>query len=160
MVNRLVAVLAVMTGAPQQAAHPLHTTLTTVEWHAETAALQVAVRVFSQDLSDAIARQHGNPMTPPTSDAAACRYARAALQVREASGRALVITRCEVAHSADVTWIHLAAPAATPAGVRILNAFLFEVFSDQINVVQTNLQGRARTLLFTAGDQMKELTGV
>jgi hypothetical protein len=56
-----------------------------------------------------------------------------------------------------VTWIRLEAPTADPTGFRLLNAFLFELFDDQVNVVQATLRGRMRTMLFTRGDGPKPI---
>lgn len=138
-------------------AHPLHTTLTTVLWHGERHELEIAVRVFTQDLSDALARAR------PTSggaafDVAACRYATTALSIQSAGGTTLAAARCGVERTADVTWIRLSIPAGRAVGLRMRSAFLFECFSDQVNIVQANLFGASRTILFTTGDGPKSLT--
>ena len=149
MVNPLVPVLLLvaLSGAP----HPLHSTLTTIAWESRTHTLQVAVRVFTEDLAHTLARG-----TVP-SDSAACRYARLALTLRDRTGRSLAIERCTIERAGDVTWIRLEAPTADPTGFRLLNAFLFELFDDQVNVVQSTLGGRMRTMLFTRGDGLKPL---
>jgi hypothetical protein len=48
VVNPLVPVL--LLAALPQATHPLHSTFTTIAWGSRTQTLQVAVRVFTQDL--------------------------------------------------------------------------------------------------------------
>lgn len=149
MVNPKVAVL--LLAALPRAPHPLHSTLTTIAWESRTHTLRVAVRVFTEDLAEALARG-----TVP-SDSAACRYARSALTLRDRTGRSLATERCTIERTDDVTWIRLEAPTADPTGCRLLNAFLFELFDDQVNVVQTTLRGRTRTTLFTRGDGLKPL---
>jgi hypothetical protein len=140
-------------------AHPLHTTLATVEWRADRHILEIAVRVFAQDLADAVARsRNGASITAPAPDSAACRYALGVLWIRDAAGRPLAPASCTAERAADVTWIRLEVPAEGPAGLQILSAFLFELFPDQINIVQAMLGGRARTVLFTQGDGPKSLT--
>jgi hypothetical protein len=136
-----------LAGAP---AHPLHTTLATVEWHSDHRELQVLVRVFTQDLTEAV--------TGTVSDSAACRYATRVLLIVDAAGRPLVPARCSTERAADVTWIRLSLLAGSPAGLRIRSAFLFERFPDQVNIVQAQLAGAARTILFTAGDGPKPLS--
>jgi len=143
-------ILVVLAGAPQREAHPLHTTLTTITWRAETGTLQVAVRVFSQDLRAVVTN------APPNS---ACGYARRALVLRDASGRLLEVLRCAAQEDADVTWIRLEARLTAPAGLRVANVFLFESFADEVNVVQADLPGRSRTVLFTKGDAPKTIGG-
>lgn len=145
MVSAMVSLLALT--------HPLHTTLTTIEWRPDRRTLQIAVRLFTQDLREAL------PSVSPPPDAAVCRYARQAIVVRAGSGRTLPATRCTVGDTADLTWIRLETPATTLAGVTVLSAFLFELFSDQVNVVQASgaTGGRSRTLLFTKGDEPKPI---
>lgn len=137
------------------AAHPLHTTLTTVTWQGDRRELEVAVRTFTQDLADAVT---GAVRSPGVSDSAACRYATAALSVRDAAGASLRVARCVTARAADVTWIRLVIPVERPVGLQLRNAFLFERFADQVNIVQADLAGSTRTILFTAGDGSKPLT--
>ena len=139
-------VLALRAGSP----HPLHTTLATVEWRADRHQLEVAVRVFTQDLAEAI--------SGAVSDSTVCHYASGVLFLRDAAGHLMASGSCSTERTADVTWIRITVPAATPAGLRVLNAFLFERFPDQVNIVQANVAGRARTILFTTGDGPKPLT--
>ncbi len=146
MRSPMLLVLALRAGG----AHPLHTTLATVAWRADRHLLEVAVRVFAQDLAEAI--------SGAVSDSTACHYASRVLSFRDAAGRLMGAGSCSTEHAADVTWIRLIVPAATPAGLRVLNAFLFERFPDQVNIVQATVDGRARTILFTSGDGPKPLT--
>jgi len=141
------------------AAHPLHTTFTTVTWQGDRRELEVAVRTFTQDLADAVTRAARSPgASASVSDSAACRYATAALSVRDAAGASLRVARCVTERAADVTWIRLVIPAERPVGLQLRNAFLFERFADQVNIVQADLAGATRTILFTAGDGSKALT--
>lgn len=150
MVSLLAPVLLLT--AWTHATHPLHSTLTTIVWDSRTHTLQVAVRVFTQDLSDALARE-----TVASPDSAVCRYAQGALSVRDRAGRPLATGRCTIERTGDVTWIRLEAPTTDPTGFRLLNAFLFELFEDQVNVVQVKLGGRMQTMVFTRGDEPKPI---
>ncbi len=142
MVSTLVVALSI------GAAHPLHSSLTTVAWRPETSTLEVAVRVFTQDLEEALARRTGT----------ACVYAQAVLTLRDATGRALPTTRCTMERQADVTWIRFSATPGEVRALRLSNTLLFELFHDQINIVQSRVDGRARTVVFTRGDGLKALT--
>ncbi|HKE89375.1 MAG TPA: DUF6702 family protein [Gemmatimonadales bacterium] len=138
-------------------AHPLHTTLTTVTWHGDRRELEVAVRVFTQDLVDAVTSVPGSPAGSGRSESAACRYAMAAVSLRDAAGATLLVARCVTERAADVTWIRLAVPVQRREGLRLRNAFLFERFSDQVNIVQSDVAGETHTILFTSGDGPKPL---
>jgi len=151
----LSALLATLWLAP---AHPLHTTLTTVDWRADRRRLEVAVRVFSQDLAAAVMRSRsaaGPDGAIP--DSAACGYALGMLSIRDAGGHHLGPASCAAQRDAEITWIRLEVPVPEPTGLTVLSAFLFELFPDQINIVQATLAGRARTILFTRGDGPKPL---
>ncbi len=130
------------------AAHPLHSSLTTVAWRPETRTIEVAVRVFTQDLQDALTRRAQT----------ACAYVQAALTLREAGGGTVSTSTCAMQREGDVTWIRFTAQLADPHGLRLSNTMLFERFADQINIVQSSIGGRARTVLFTPGDGLKALT--
>jgi uncharacterized protein DUF6702 len=147
----MVLLLAALHGTAP--AHPLHTTFTTIEWRPDSRTLQIAVRVFTQDLRAALSR------APAWADSAVCRYARGAMVVHAGSGRTLQATRCAAQDTADVTWIRLEVPTATVVGASVLSAFLFESFDDQVNIVQTSVVGggRSRTMLFTKGDGPKPI---
>lgn len=130
--------------------HPLHTTLTTIEWRAETRRLEIVVRAFTLDLNDALARRARHRT--------ACDYAQDAIVVRDAAGLVPTTGRCTARDSGDVTWIWMETRVVDrAAGLQVSNALLFESFEDQVNVVQTTLSGRLRTVLFTRGDGPKAI---
>lgn len=130
------------------AAHPIHSSLTTVAWRQETRTLEVAIRLFTQDLQDALARRKGS----------GCEYAQAVLTLHDAAGRTVPTDRCTIVRDGDVTWIRLIAAPGDLHALRLSNSLLFELFEDQINIVQSSVDGRARTVLFTRGDGPKALT--
>ena len=141
MVSVLVLVLVT-------AAHTLHSSLATVTWRSETGTLELAVRAFTQDLEGALARRDGSP----------CAYVQAALTLRDAAGELVPTTRCTVERQGDVSWVRFATAPGDPRAWRLSNSLLFELFRDQINIVQLSIPGRTRTLLFTRGDGPKPLT--
>ncbi len=132
------------------AAHPLHSSVTTVTWRQETRTLELTIRVFTEDLEQALARRGGT----------ACGYVAAAMTLRDAAGNAVPLARCAITDQDDVTWIRLSAAVgdSPPSGLRLANTVLFELFADQINVVQARIGGRSRTVVYTRGDGTKSLT--
>jgi hypothetical protein len=129
------------------AAHPLHTTLTQIELRGADGSVQLTVRAFSDDLRAAL----GGDL----SDSAASRYVRSTVTLADGTGRAVALAWCGLRRSDGVVWLclHGTAPAAPAApGLRVRVAVLFDVYADQINIVQTNREGRRAALLFTRGD--------
>ena len=150
---------ALLVLAVAAAPHPLHTTLATVEWRSDRGELDVTVRVFTQDLADAVARaQTAAAPRGTVPDSTACRYATQVLSIRDGAAASLPVVRCSTERAADITWIRWSVPARSAAGLRIRSAFLFECFPDQVNIVQVNVAGSLRTILFTTGDGPKALT--
>ena len=114
------------------AAHPLHTTLTQLDFTAADRSVRLTVRGFSDDLHAAL----GGDLT----DSAAARY--------------LPLAWCGLQRSDGVVWLCLRGVAPADArGVKVRIGVLFELYADQINIVQTSRDGRrGGALLFTRGD--------
>ena len=139
-------------------AHPLHTTLTQLSYDASTRMLNVSVRVFADDFSAAVMPRAnvGGLVIPP--DSAMLRYVSGRFVVQGAGGRAIPLTWCGMRRDGEALFLCLRATAQpSPAGARMRNALLSEMFADQVNIVQASYGGTRRTLLFTPKDGMKTL---
>jgi hypothetical protein len=139
-------------------AHPLHTTLTQLSYDASTRVLNVSVRVFADDFSAAVmpGGRAGGDVIPP--DSAVLRYLSGRLDLQRASGGAIPLRWCGLRRDGEVLFLCLRATAQpSPAGARLRNTLLSELFVDQVNIVQASYGGARRTLLFTSRDGMKAL---
>ncbi|MEJ7810192.1 MAG: DUF6702 family protein [Gemmatimonadaceae bacterium] len=153
-------VIAALGAAERAGAHPLHTTLTQLTWLAPQRAVQVSIRVFADDFATVVAKRGGvKPAADhAVPDSAAFAYLRASFALAERSGPALPLSWCGSKRTGDVVW--LCVRARMPAGLaraRIHNRFLFDLYADQINIVQAEYEGHRRSLLFTTGDPPKQL---
>ena len=75
------------------------------------------------------------------------------LAVTDAAGKRVTLSLAGVRRSGDLLWVTLRTPPVLGrVGVRLTNRVLFERYDDQVNVVQTSVAGRRRTLLFTKRD--------
>ena len=141
-------------GASTAHSHPLHTTLTEISL-APDGQLQIVLRAFVDDFSAAVAG-HSGPMSPPIAtptDSAIARYLGGAVSVSDAAGRHIALAVVGTRRSGDLLWVTLRAPVAgRAAGVHLTNRVLFERYDDQVNIVQTSIEGRRQTLLFTKRD--------
>jgi hypothetical protein len=134
--------------------HPLHTTLSELSIAAD-GSVQIVLRAFVDDLSAAaLGRAGPQPApvaTPP--DSATARYLGGTLAVIDAAGRHVALSLAGVRRTGDLLWVTLRTPTSSGRGdVRLTNRVLFERYDDQVNVVQTSVAGRRRTLLFTKRD--------
>jgi hypothetical protein len=141
--------------APRAAeAHPIHSSLTEIRHDAAARTLNVSVRVFADDFGVALQRRGG----PPRSwEAAAFAYAATHFILAEGR-RVLPFTWCGARRQGIVVWLCLRAPAPAATGRLVVhNRIHFELFEDQVNVVQATLGGRRQSVLFTRGDGPKPL---
>ena len=140
-------------------AHPLHTTLTQLSYDASARVLNVSVRVFADDFSAAVMRranEGGVVVIPP--DSAMMRYVSGRFVLQGAGGGAIPLRWCGMRRDGEALFLCLRATAQpSPAGARMRNALLSEMFADQVNIVQASYGGTRRTLLFTPRDGMKAL---
>ncbi len=149
----LALTLATLAAWAAGAAHPLHTTWTELSYGPDGRTIEVSVRVFVDDLRAALGRE--------VTDASAFAYLASAVAVTDRAGRPLALAWCGMRRTGDVVWLCLRAPA--PAGVSGLAGFgvevrvLFEVYRDQINIVQASSEGRRTSLLFSRGDRPKRV---
>lgn len=142
------------------ARHPLHTTLTALSHDARAGTVTAVVRAFAEDFAPAAARAARVRAGPghAVSDSAAAEYLRARLRVHARGGRALRFAWCGARREGDVLWLCLRASAPEGlAGATVHAAQLFEVFEDQVNVVQASYGGARRSVLFARGEAPKRL---
>jgi hypothetical protein len=140
----LVAAVAAFT------AHPLHTTLTELRYREADRVVDVTVRAFAEDVRAAIGRE--------VTDSAAFGYLRSTFTLTDRVGRPLGVAWCGLRRTDDVLWLCLRAAAPEGAsGLRIRAGLLFDLYDDQINIVQVRERGRRTVLLFTRGDALKTL---
>lgn len=140
-------------------AHPLHTTLTVMTHVPAERAVVLSIRVFADDFGTAVARHAGRaPAHGPPTDERTFRYLQSVVTLADRSGRGVPLQWCGLRRTGDLLWLCLKAPApAGIAGLRMRSGLLFELFDDQVNIVQATYEGRRSSLLFTRGDREKAL---
>ena len=138
-------------------AHPLHTTLTQLSYDASTRVLSVSVRAFAEDFSTAVMpRAHTAGAVPP--DSAVVRYVNERFAMQDTRGGSIPLRWCGMRRDGEALFLCLRATAQpSPAGARLRNLLLGDLFADQVNIVQASYDGARRTLLFTARDGLKPL---
>ena len=160
-----VATMMIVVSARSVAAHPLHTSLAELAYDPATKEIRISVRVFVDDLtkaSEAYARSHTRTAGLQTGARAVespmLAYARAAFVVADRSGRALPLASCGGRRVGDLMWICFhAVVSGGVAGLRVAHRILFDLYADQINIVQASYDGKKTNLLFTRGDGLKRL---
>lgn len=137
--------------------HPIHTTLTEVVLDATDGTMHFTIRAFADDFSAAVAK-HARKQRPANyvvPDADIIAYVSSAVSV-ESAGQHAPFTWSGSKRSGDVVWVTFKVPSVRQLrGVKIASTLLFELYDDQVNIVQTTAEGRHRSMLFTTGDGRK-----
>ena len=154
------AVPALVAAPRMAAAHPLHTSYADVTYEPATRTLSVSLRVFADDFSADVTRRTGAPAggdgVPPV--VAIARYLATRFTLVGTRGEARPFRSCGIRRVGAQLFVCLRVDGVDqPAGLRLRNEVLGDVFSDQVNVVQVANGSRRRTLLFSPGDGAKPL---
>jgi hypothetical protein len=145
------ALLAVVATSSPLAAHPLHTSLAEIVYDPATKEIRISIRVFVDDLTKA-SNAYSRSQTPIVD------YVRASFVVTDPRGRPLSLASCGNKPVGDLMWVCLRAPApGGPVGLRVTHKVLFDLYADQINIVQAAYNKKRISLLFTRGDGFKRL---
>jgi hypothetical protein len=141
-----------VTGA---AAHKFHTSFTEADYNAAEGSLQITLRTFPDDLENVLGRRSGKAVridrkkeTEPLLTA----YLQETFQLKNAKGEAVKLSWVGMDAGVDSAWLYFEARMPEGcAGATLRNQFMFDLYDDQINLVNVKEDGRKRTLTFKNG---------
>ena len=136
--------------------HPLHTSVVALVQPSSGAAVEVTVRLFSDDLARATGHPPDRPATITEPEMVA--YVRAHLEMvgSDKAVSPLLFTSRRI--DGATTELHFTTKVSGGlAGVRLQSHLLTEVYSDQLNLVRATYGGRTETVLFLRTDPPKAL---
>ena len=142
-------------------AHTFHAALAQVEYIATERRVEVALRVFVDDLESALSRRAGKTVrldVTASFDALTLAYVRGTLAIESDTGAPLELRWVGKESSTDTVWIYV--EATCPGGLdrgRIGCAVFFELFDDQVNTVNVKEGHRRATLTFVSGDGARDI---
>lgn len=142
--------LAVLLAAGRGDAHPIHTSLGEAEWNAETGCLEVALRVFPDDLELALTKSVRRPVNLQRDAARLDQWIVPYLKrhfVLQRQGTALPIRWVGKEVSAKEVWLYFEIPAQDLEHCQCRNTLLCDVLSDQRNTVVITDGARIATVI-------------
>lgn len=171
IISALAGALALLVSLPASGAnfappHKVHVSVTNLEFNRKSGNLELSVRVFTDDLENALSRSAGRRIsidpatmskTPELADLAAS-YLSRALEIRNRQGRLLKLAWDGIEGQADVYWLYL--QARQPAGIeglQLRNRIFFELFDDQVNIVNARNGSRRVGIMFESRDGFKPI---
>lgn len=157
-----VLAVAVGAGAPPAFAHKFHASLAEVEYNAKEKTVEVGIRLFADDLEEAIGRKRGRRVrldVTPDVDRLVLEYLGETLTIVGRDGGPLSFTWVGMELRVDEVWVFIqASSAAGLDGATVGCRILHELFPDQVNTINVQ-QGDARTtLVFAAGDGERKVS--
>ncbi len=118
-------------------AHPLHFSITSVDYDQESGSLQISAKLFSDDLQDAL-KKEGFQEVNDTSILAY--FSKNFLVKINTKDRPWAFIGFETEE--DVTFVYLEIKSKkTPKSISITNTLILNLFQDQTNVVHLDLEG-------------------
>jgi len=142
-------------------AHPLHTSFAAIAFDPNAGAVMISLRVFADDFtraSSAYQLRLSSKNDRAAGHSAGVGYAIASLRIADDAGRPLALESCGEKRVGDLMWLCLRARVATrPKSLRVSCRILFDLYKDQINVVQATFGHRKSSTLFTPGDGFKQV---
>lgn len=145
--------------------HEFHLSKTMVKYKTEQNAMQVSMHLYIDDLEEAL-RQKGvdslficTKMESPEAELYMKRYLEEAFIINSENGIIeFEFLGKEISESLDGVWIYMeAVDLSQPKETKIQNSVLTEVFEDQKNIINMEVAGTTKHIMFTKYESTKTL---
>ncbi|MCX2738727.1 DUF6702 family protein [Pontibacter anaerobius] len=149
--------------AQPAAAHDYHASIADVRFNPRTQNLEVAVKVFMDDLEDALSQRNKTKVVYSHTSEQVTKYLTdylaANLSLEVEKGKPLKQKFLGSEEDADVVWMYLEVPVDRESlpQLYVKNAVLTELFSDQMNIVNINYKGKTESVLLQRGETQKKV---
>lgn len=141
--------------------HPFYVSVTEINHNAEAQSLEISIKMFSDDLEEALNQRFGETMNlglddeHPDADVYLALYLQDELKL-SADGTPLTFTYVGKDAGIEATWAFVeATDVAALQVLSVRNALLTEQFDTQKNMVHVHYQGQTQSLLL----QRRNLSG-
>ncbi|WP_207503505.1 DUF6702 family protein [Telluribacter humicola] len=145
-----------------RAIHEYHVSVTQMQYNPAQKALEISIRVFTDDLEKALSVENSNRRfvvnNTDQNDPFVEKYLRKSFVLMDAKQQVRNFQYVGKEQEADATWIYLEVPAAgSLEGWALQNNLLMDVFSDQMNMLNLKLPTGKKTILFKKGQSLHPL---
>jgi len=146
---------------PTAAAHKFHTSFTEAEYNARERSLEITLRTFPDDLENILSRRKGKSVRldqKKETEALLAAYLQETFQLKTARGETVKLSWVGMDAGVDSAWLYFEARMPDGfAGATLRNQFLFDLYDDQINLVNVKHDEQKRALTFKNGDNFQTL---
>ena len=150
--------------------HKVHVSVTNLEFEQPKQMVDIVIRVFTDDLENALSRRakQAVKIEPATADKdrqfieSVMAYLRSSFELKNKAGRPVILSwegiEGQSEGQADMIWIFV--KGRMPGGfesAQIRNKIFCELFEDQVNIVNAKHQGKRIGMMFESKDDFKTL---
>ncbi|HLL16656.1 MAG TPA: DUF6702 family protein [Pyrinomonadaceae bacterium] len=143
------------------AAHKFHTSFTEADYDAPRQSLQITLRTFPDDLENVLSRRNRKAVRldrKKETEPLLVAYLQETFQLKNAKGEIVKLAWVGMDAGVDSAWLYFEAHLPEGcAGVQLRNQFMFDLFDDQINLVNVKQDGKKHALTFKNGDNFQPL---
>jgi hypothetical protein len=144
-------------------AHEFHTSITDARYNPKNQTYELSVRVFADDLEEALSRRHKATIRLDRSERVnklMAEYLQTHLAISAVKGTRAAQKFLGAQEEADAVWLYLEIPAGkVPSGqLWVQNALLIEVFEDQTNILNLEVAGKKRSVLCRSGETQQTVS--
>ncbi|WP_439881551.1 DUF6702 family protein [Pontibacter sp. MBLB2868] len=145
-------------------AHDFHTSITDIQYNPRTKSLEVALKVFTDDLEKGLSRYAKSKVVYDSNSEKQQQllagYVKQNFTVALAKGKQLNYKVLGSEAETDAVWIYLEVPVqnASVQQLYVKNAVLTDMFADQMNIVNFNYKGSTESVLLQRGDTEKKIS--
>jgi hypothetical protein len=142
-------------------AHKYHTSVTRLEYDAESRSAEITIQTFTDDLRDVLARRAGRQVRLDASREAGNMvfdYLRNVFELKRGAADKGELQWVGMEVKGETVWLYVM--AKMPGGLSkatLRHAFLFDLYDDQVNIVNVINNGKKSSLVFKQGDSALEI---
>ncbi len=156
------AIVVAFCGARPLSLHDFHTSLTQMQFNPKEKGFEVSIRVFTDDLEKALSAESGQKvqvLAKANIDPILEKYIRKHFSLTDTRKQRRAFTYVGHEAEGDANWIYLELPIDGSAKtVDMQQDVLMELFDDQVNLVNTQVNGQRKTYVFRKSQPVQEVT--
>ncbi len=143
--------------------HPLHLSVADIKYNPEAKSLEITQRLFVDDLEDALRHFSGdkvdvlNPPNPARIKELIGQYTQQNFQL-QLNGKPKPAQYLGYEIEGEAVWVYMeVADARNIKSIGVRNTLFFEMFDDQVNLINVDKDGEIRSLKLTSAQKRDQL---
>lgn len=143
--------------------HPLHLSVSEIFHNPETKSLEITQRIFADDLEEALRHFSKrridvlNPKDPEAFSMVLQQYLNHNFQL-QLNGKVIKPNYIGYEVEDDALWVYMEVPKVKKLKeIAVQNTLFFEMFDDQTNLINVDIEGKIRSLKLTEGEKSGRL---